>query len=214
MFGLIKKDLLLLKDNIILILVFALMLLTMVSLDYTCNVIPFCEFFFIILIFSLVSTFSQDSKSNLNGYASTFFKGRKNVVTAKYLVSILLILILAGISFGLWSLEVLINYRVSFYYHLFESIIPFTIWTICAMVVFISIFYPLVFKFGLLKASIILVSTVLIVVSVIYYKVDYYYLEKLLHSFVYQPKVFIPVTIVLLILSYFLSQIIYSRKEF
>ena len=45
MFGLIKKDLLLLKDNIILILVFILMLLMMVSLDYTCNVIPFCDFF-------------------------------------------------------------------------------------------------------------------------------------------------------------------------
>ncbi len=211
MLGLIKKDLLLLKDNIILILVFVLMLLMMVSLDYTCNVIPFCEFFFIILIFSLVSTFSQDSKSNLNGYAATFSKGRKNVVTAKYLVSILLILILAGISFGLWSLEVLINYRGSFYYLLFESIIPFTVWTICAMIVFISIFYPLVFKFGVSKAMIIFAFVTVLSLSMDWFEEN---IETVFKFFTDQPDSGILLTILSLGGSYFLSRIIYSRKEF
>lgn len=214
MLGLIKKDLLLLKDNIILILVFVLMLLMMVSLDYTCNVIPFCEFFFIILIFSLVSTFSQDSKSNLNGYAATFSKGRKNVVTSKYLVSILLILILAGISFGLWSLEVLINYRGSFYSHLFESIIPFTIWTVCAMVVFISIFYPLVFKFGVSKATILFAFVTVLSLSfhdIVWLEGN---IETAFKFFTDQPNLGILLTILSFGGSYFLSRIIYSRKEF
>ena len=121
------------------------------------------------------------------------------------------ILILAGISFGLWSLEVLINYRGSFYYLLFESIIPFTVWTICAMIVFISIFYPLVFKFGVSKAMIIFAFVTVLSLSMDWFEEN---IETVFKFFTDQPDSGILLTILSLGGSYFLSRIIYSRKEF
>lgn len=212
MFGLIKKDLLLLKNNFIFMLGFVLVSLIVIPKFVADVSINFFEVWLsLIAIFSILSTFSFD---NSDGYILTFPKGRCKLVTSKYLVSLLLLLFVTIISFIIWSYDSFIIYGGPIYEIISEGINPLSIWIICAVIMFISIFYPLIFKFGLFKASITLISTLLIVSLVVYYKVNYYYLEELLHSFVYQPKVFIPVTIALLILSYFLSRVIYSRKEF
>lgn len=215
MLGLIKKDLLLLKNNLIFMLGFALVALIVVPKFVADASVDFREIWFsIIAVFSVLSTFSLDSINNSDSYIATIPKGRCKLVASKYLVSLLLLLFMTIISLLIWTYESFSTYGGPIYEIISEGINPLSIWIVCAIIMFISIFYPLIFKFGLLKASIILISTGLVIGLVVYYKVDYYYLEEFLHSFIYQPKVFIPITVILFVLSYFLSRMIYSRKEF
>lgn len=95
MLGLIKKDLLLIKANLksmIIIFVIYIMLAFQGTFDVT-FIIP------IIGIMLFISTFSYDDFNNWNSYAVTLPNGRKNVVRAKYIVSIILMIILAVVAF-------------------------------------------------------------------------------------------------------------------
>ena len=94
MLGLIKKDFLLIKANLksmIIIFVIYIMLAFQGTFDVT-FIIP------LIGIMLFISTFSYDDFNNWNSYAVTLPNGRKNVVRAKYIASIILTIILAIVS--------------------------------------------------------------------------------------------------------------------
>ena len=94
MLGLIKKDFLLIKANLksmIIIFVIYIMLAFQGTFDVT-FIIP------LIGIMLFISTFSYDDFNNWNSYAVTLPNGRKNVVKAKYIASIILIIMLGILS--------------------------------------------------------------------------------------------------------------------
>ena len=94
MLGLIKKDFLLIKANLksmIIIFVIYIMLAFQGTFDVT-FIIP------LIGIMLFISTFSYDDFNNWNSYAVTLPNGRKNVVRAKYIASIILTIILAAVA--------------------------------------------------------------------------------------------------------------------
>lgn len=96
MLGLIKKDFLIIKANLksmVITFIVYLMLAFQGTFDVT-FIIP------IIGIMLFISTFSYDDFNNWNSYAVTLPDGRRNVVRAKYIASIILTVVLGIISFS------------------------------------------------------------------------------------------------------------------
>ena len=94
MLGLVKKDLFIVKANLktmIIIFIAYFIMMLQGNLEMA-MIIP------IIGIIMFISTFSYDDFNNWNSYAITFPNGRKNVVRAKYIASIILIFALAMLS--------------------------------------------------------------------------------------------------------------------
>ena len=152
MLGLIKKDLLLIKANLksmIIIFVIYIMLAFQGTLDVT-FIIP------IIGIMLFISTFSYDDFNNWNSYAVTLPDGRRNVVRAKYIVSIILMIILAVVAF---FIGIGISYIKTNSINL-DEIISSLMGTMLSSVIIISLLYPIVFKFGATNGRIILFAVV------------------------------------------------------
>ncbi|MDE5540007.1 MAG: ABC-2 transporter permease, partial [Bacilli bacterium] len=89
MLGLIKKDLFMIKSNlkilVILFVVYGLMAYQgEMSLSF---VLPFMS------VMIMISTFSYDTYNKWDAYSITLPNGRKNSVRAKYLATLLLIII-------------------------------------------------------------------------------------------------------------------------
>ena len=97
MLGLIKKDFLIIKANLksmVITFIVYLMLAFQGTFDVT-FIIP------IIGIMLFISTFSYDDFNNWNSYAVTLPDGRRNVVRAKYIASIILTVVLGIIALAI-----------------------------------------------------------------------------------------------------------------
>ncbi len=148
MLGLVKKDLFIVKANLktmIIIFIAYFIMMLQGNLEMA-MIIP------IIGIIMFISTFSYDDFNNWNSYAITFPNGRKNVVRAKYIASIILIFILAMLS--------LLIQVISEYVRLnsinINNIISALSGSILSVILIVSILYPIIFKFGSVKGRIIL----------------------------------------------------------
>ncbi len=210
MIGLIKKDFSLMRANLkSMIIVFVVYLV--LALQGTFNfafVIP------LIGVMLFISTFSYDDFNNWNSYAVTLPDGRKNVVKAKYLASIFLIIILEVICF---ILSIGINYTRTYPLNL-EEIMSLLVGTILASVIIISLFYPIMFKFGSTNSRIILFSVIFILAgigTIISNFTDMTFMENMINVIDNSPFVLVPIiSIVLLSSSYFISNKIYKNREF
>lgn len=210
MIGLIKKDFSLMRANLkSMIIVFVVYLV--LALQGTFNfafVIP------LIGVMLFISTFSYDDFNNWNSYAVTLPDGRKNVVKAKYLASIFLIIILEVICF---ILSIGINYTRTYPLNL-EEIMSLLVGTILASVIIISLFYPIMFKFGSTNSRIILFSVIFILAgigTIISNFTDMTFMENMINEIDNSPFVLVPIiSIVLLSSSYFISNKIYKNREF
>ena len=94
MLGLIKKDFLIIKNNLKLIIVM-LMVFFIMALGGQFN-ISFIPTFIIVMLF--ISTFSYDEYNNWDAYAITLPGGRKSIVKSKYITSLFLTLLSAVIT--------------------------------------------------------------------------------------------------------------------
>ena len=147
MIGLIKKDFLLIKANLkqmIIIFVIYLLLTFQGTFDVT-FVVP------LIGIMLFITTFSYDDFNNWNPYAITLPKGRKNIVRAKYISSIILTIILSILSL---TLAVAISYTKTNSINI-EEILSSLMGTLLSSVIIISLLYPIIFKFGATNGRII-----------------------------------------------------------
>lgn len=153
MLGLIKKDFLLIKANLksmVIIFIVYLILAFQGAFDVT-FIIP------LIGIMLFISTFSYDDFNNWNSYAVTLPNGRKNVVRAKYIASIILTAVLGIVAL---AIGVGIGYAKTNNINI-EEIISSLMGTILSSVIIISLLYPIVFKFGATNGRIILFAVVL-----------------------------------------------------
>ena len=206
MLGLIKKDFLIIKNNLKLIIVMLMVFLIM-ALGGQFN-ISFIPTFIIVMLF--ISTFSYDEYNNWDAYAITLPGGRKNIVKSKYIASLFLTLLSAVIT-------VLLNYLISVINNTaVNELISSLLGSICAIVIIQSIMYPLIFKFGMEKGRIVLFILVFVMVGVITLLKNIIKIPTLL-VVLFNNYWFIVIPIILvisLLISYKISEKIYLKKEF
>lgn len=210
MLGLIKKDFLLIKANLksmAIIFIVYLILAFQGTFDVT-FIIP------LIGIMLFISTFSYDDFNNWNSYAVTLPNGRKNVVRAKYIASIILTIILAIVSL---TIGIGISYTKTNSINL-DEIISSLMGTMLSSIIIISLLYPIVFKFGATNGRIILFAVVFGIAGIgalIAQFVDTTPIINMINRLDSYSLIAIPIiSAILLGISYLISNKIYQNKEF
>ena len=210
MLGLIKKDFLLIKANLksmVIIFIVYLILAFQGTFDVT-FIVP------LIGIMLFISTFSYDDFNNWNSYAVTLPNGRKNVVRAKYIASIILTIIL---GIGALAIGIGISYTKTNNINL-DEIISSLMGTMLSNFIIISLLYPIVFKFGATNGRIILFVVVFGAAGIgalIAQFVDMTSIINMINRLDSYSLIAIPIISVILIgISYLISNKIYQNKEF
>ena len=202
MLGFIKKDLLVIKSNIktlvIILVIYGLMIMT-----GKMDVFFLAPFLSMML---MLTTFSYDNYNKWDFYAFSLPNGRKNVVKAKYLTTFLIVVLMTIIAFiiNLITINEKINLNEQF------QIALGTVFGITLVQCFI---YPLIFKLGIEKARIyifILTFTFIFLIGTVIKFVNLSFLNNLSFLSNYIPLIFVIGTLLLLIISYKISVIIYN----
>ena len=209
MLGLIKKDLLMIKSNLklafVMLFVFFIMAL---QGDFDISYIPP---FIIVMLF--MSTFSYDEYNNWDAYAITLPNGRKNVVKSKYITTIVLALIAIIITIILNILVGIINNDLDF-----DKFIAIIVGCSAGIVCIQSIMYPLIFKYGIEKGRIGLFALTFVIVGIISLLSRIINIEIPNNIVFFLDKywfIIIPIVlIIILLISYKISEKIYLKKEF
>lgn len=210
MLGLVKKDFLLLKANMkamlfIFIIYFIMILQGLFDATF---IVP------LIGIMLFISTFSYDDFNNWNSYATTLPNGRKNVVKAKYIASIILTIILGILAL---IISVIVSYTRTNGINL-DEIISSLMGTVLSSVIIISLLYPIVFKFGATNGRIILFAVVFGIagiIGIISNFVDMTSIINTINMLDNYSYIAIPIiSLILLSISYLISNKIYQNKEF
>lgn len=210
MLGLMKKDFLLIKANI----------KSMISIFIVFFIFAFQGTFdiaFIVPIIGImlfISTFSYDDFNNWNSYAVTLPDGRKNVVRAKYVASIIL-----AVALGILCL--VISMTISYVRANsmnFDDTISLLMGTMLSSVIIISLLYPIMFKYGATNGRIIMFVVIFGIagIGVMLEKfIDMTFLMNMINELDNYMFIAVPViSIILLGISYLISSKIYINKEF
>ena len=212
MLGLIKKDLLLLKSNLVYFFVIAL-IYSLLIVEGTFG-ISFILVLPIIAVIMFLSTFSYDDFNKWDAYAVTLPVLRKNIIKSKYIAT--LIIILASSLLGL-----LISFLISLLPNQIFSLDIFIeefLSAILGAIIFISIMFPLIYKIGIEKARIsvfIVVFGFLIIFNFLSNYIDFTLLLEKVNSLNEIWFIVIPIIAMLFILvSYIITSRIYLKKEF
>ncbi len=210
MLGLIKKDFLLIKANskqMVIIFIVYLMLAFQGTFDAT-FIVP------LIGIMLFISTFSYDDFNNWNSYAVTLPDGRRNVVRAKYIASIILTVILGAVAL---AISAGISYTKTNNINV-DEIMSSLMETMLSSVIIISLLYPIVFKFGATNGRIILFAVVFGIAGIgtlIAQFVDMTSIINMINRLDSYSIIAIPIiSAILLGISYLISNKIYQNKEF
>lgn len=208
--GLIKKDFFIIKANIKVMAIIFIVYLIMAmqgSFDIT-FIMP------LIGLMLFISTFSYDDFNNWNSYASTLPNGRKNVVKAKYIASIIMTIFLAIVSI---VISIAINYTKINSIKIDETMSKI-MGTMLSVVIIISLLYPIMFKFGPTKGRIILFAGILIISTIsglLSQFIDMSNVINTINMIDQYTYIAIPtISVILLYISYLISNKIYLNKEF
>ena len=209
MVGLIKKDLLMIKSNLKMVLIMLVVFFIM-SLQGEFD-ISFVPPFIVVMLF--MSTFSYDEYNKWDAYAVTLPNGRKNVVKSKYFASLILTIVTIILTIILNSLVGLINNNLEF-----DKFISTIMGCVFGVILIQSIMYPFIFKYGMEKGriglfviSFAIVGIIGLLSSVLKMNIP----TNVVTFFDNYWFVIIPlISIVLLLISYKISEKIYLKKEF
>ena len=210
MLGLIKKDFLLIKANLrsMMIVFIVYLILTFQGTFDVTFIVP------IIGIMLFISTFSYDDFNNWNSYAVTLPDGRRNVVRAKYIASIILTVILGAVAL---AISAGISYTKTNNINV-DEIMSSLMETMLSSVIIISLLYPIVFKFGATNGRIILFAVVFGIAGIgalIAQFVDTTPIINMINRLDSYSLIAIPIiSAILLGISYLISNKIYQNKEF
>lgn len=210
MIGLIKKDFLMLKGNFKtwLILLFVYIVMAFQESMSLAFLLPF------MCVVTMLSTFSYDSYNKWDAYVCSLPDGRKNSVRAKYIATILLILVTVIIT---TILTIIIGYYRTKTINL-ESMGETIMGAIFATTLLQSIMYPAIYKFGVEKARIAIFKVVFgfaLIGGVLSKYIDF---ESIIQGLAFLENymmIIIPIIIVVMLyISYKISEAIYNRKEY
>lgn len=207
MLGLIKKDLLTMKGNIKTVGIIFIIFIG-IAIFQEMNLV-FLPVFISFVLF--MSTFSYDEYNKWDCYAITLPNGRKNVVGAKYIATLLLLIfsifLTAILSVAIGATKNEFN---------MEEMLGTFGGSVIATILLISITYPIIFKFGNEKGRIALFAIAFLGTSLFAFLFKSIKVSKDMISFLeqYGMILIIIVSILILIGSYILSKHIYEKKEF
>ena len=215
MLGLIKKDLLIVKNNlkligIVLIIFFILALQD--NFDITLA-LPFIAMIYLFVITLFISTFSYDEFNKWDAYAVTLPNGRKNIVKSKYITSIILVICALIVT-------LLLNYLISFINDSleYEKVISLVLEMTTGIIFVESIMLPIIFKFGIEKSRLGLFGitiAITAVATIVSKKFNLSISINVIQFFNNYDFIIIPLILIIsLLLSYKISEKIYSKKEF
>lgn len=210
MIGLIKKDILTIKSNIKMLIIFLIIFGVM-------GIYGNASFSFIpaFLCMSLMmATFSYDEYNHADAFITTLPNGKINAVRSKYITTLLIILITTILTI---TLELIIKtYKSNF--NLKETI-TITLGCITAITIIISIMYPVIYKFGIEKSRIgifvgaFCLSMLVVLISKAGFKP--HFSKEIINFFVTYYKIITPlILIIILSISYIISKRIYLKKEY
>ena len=209
MLGFIKKDLLMIKSNIKILAILLIIYVVMAfqgQMDLS-FLLPFMS------VMIMVSTFSYDSYNKWDAYAISLPDGRKNSVKAKYLATIILIIVTTII---ITALSFTISYVKTNIID-FENITGTIFGSLFATILLQSFMYPAMYKFGPEKARIgifVVVFGVAIIGGALAKYVDLSPMIKMLDSIGTYLMIVFPATMILMLyISYKISERIYFKKE-
>lgn len=210
MLGFIKKDLLVMKNNL---KYFLLMILVFAFFSRESNIIYFIPIFISIMIF--ITTFSYDDYNKWNTYAITLPLSREKIVLAKYMTSLLLMVGTVLITFLLSFVIGTVNHSFDF-----DEVFPMLFGGLFALVLLQSFMYPLIYQFGTEKGRIGLFVGVFAVSGLVGYlvnrvKIDTTTFTGFIQFFNQYGILLLSIVMVILFVgSYFVSKRIYLKKEF
>ena len=212
MLGLIKKDLLMMKQNFKLY-AFILIIYLILAFAGQMDISFIFPFFSVVMIFN---TFAYDAQNNWDAYAISLPNGRKNVVNSKYLSTLILMLVLCVI---VTIFSMIISYvntgSVAFletFYIMFYSAL--------ATMIVIAVMFPVIFKFGVEKGRVIIFSLIFlasfIITIALNVATNIFTSSNVFTDFISKYyAILIPlVCIGIFIISYFISLKLYSKREF
>ena len=210
MIGFIKKDLAMIKSNFkllgILIIVYTVMGF-MGEMDIS-FILPFMS------VMIMISTFSYDNYNKWDAYAISLPDGRKNSVKAKYVATIVMVLVIAIITVILSMLIAYFNAKTINY----EQILFSMLGTVFGTSLVLTFMYPIIYKFGLEKARIgiflIVFGTVIIGGFLLQYIDISSFIKKLAFLEDYLALILIVFIILMVYISYKISEKIFMKKEF
>ncbi len=209
MLGFIKKDLLMLKSNIKILAILLIIYVVMAFQDKMnlSFLLPFMS------VMIMMSTFSYDAYNKWDAYAISLPDGRKNSVKAKYLSTIILIIITTII---ITILSFVISYAKTNIID-FENIIATIFGSFFATILLQSFIYPAMYKFGPEKARIGLMTIIFgvaIIGGFITQYVDFSSIINILNFIkTYWMIVFFIAIVLMLYISYKISERVYYKKE-
>lgn len=209
MIGFIKKDLLMIKSNLklvgIIFLVFFLMTLQG-EID-----ISFVPAFISVMLF--LSTFSYDAYNKWDAYAITLPKGRKNVVKSKYVATCILIVVSVLIVMVFNILVGVIQHNVDY-----EEVFSYMTGCCFGIMLVQSIFYPIIFKYGIEKGRIgmfagtfSIIAIIGLLAKVVKIDIPLNFVNWIDHYWLWIAPFML---VIILFISYKISERIYLKKEF
>ncbi|HQB31773.1 MAG TPA: ABC-2 transporter permease [Erysipelotrichaceae bacterium] len=209
MIGLIKKDLLMIKNNYKNIII-VLAIYIFYSFQFEMNM------YFLLPLMGLmicISTINYDDFNNWHTYAVSLPQGKSGVIKSKYITTISVILLLSIFSL---LIDIIIgNFKGDL---LIEESFGVCIGALFAMIFMMSILFPILFKYGAEKGRIAMISIglgifglVMLVSKVIQLEIP----KNLIIIFdLYSPIIIIVSSILMIAVSYIVSKKIYLKKEF
>lgn len=206
MIGFIKKDLIIAKLNL------KMLIATIVMYTFLAyfEIIDISILVPILSVTVMLSTFSYDSYNKWDAYASSLPKGRENAVKGKYFATLILIVLSTVLmALILFSISYFRDGKIAVYDIFFSLFLQFFLSVLLG-----SIMYPLIFKFGVEKLRII---SFFVIFIFIFFAINVLsYIPPVVITFLtkYYLLIIPAITFLIFAISYYISKIIYLKKEF
>ena len=209
MTGMIKKDLLMIKNNYKSIII-TFVLFVFYSIMFDMNMSFFLPFMGLMIC---ISTITYDEYYNWHTYASSLPQGKVNVVKSKYITTLLITILLAILSFAI-SL-IIVNTKGSV---VTEEALSTIMGELLALIFMMSVLFPLLFKFDVEKGRIAMMiigigafGIILLLKEFVKIDISPEFIKFLESNMV---LIFIGLSILLVTISYFISKKVYLKREF
>ncbi len=172
------------------------------------------------LLASGINTFQTDEFYNTESYTLSFPLTRKKIVLSKYLFSLVMLVIATWIGLIIYAIVALII-RPGFN-GLNTDMIKYLIMLELASLIVDAVFYPVIYKFGCEKSRLVLMSIIMLLLGIAAIISAYINTHDIkidltnFVNFIQDNGVFAVagITIVTLIISYFLSVKFYKKKDY
>lgn len=208
MLGLIKKDLLIAKGNLkTLAIIFVVF--TFMGINGNGN-FSFIPAFMSVMV--MMSTFSYDEYNKTDAFIISLPNGKRNAVKAKYTSTILIILISSILTF---IISMIIGYAQNNLN--MENVLSATIGCCVGIILLQAVLFPLIYKFGIEKSRIGIFIGIFGITSIasILVKDGLKIPPSLIILFNNYWMIIIPLGIIIvLFISYKISEYLYLKKEF